>query len=77
MVTTCPNLNSCDTSFPVWLKEDHPTVAEGEVTRKVCVRKFGVCCGYLKRIKVKNCGSYYIYKLTGSLDGCKARYCGI
>jgi len=74
MVTTCPPMNRCDTDFPAWLSEDHPTVAEGTVTRKVCIHWFEDCCERSVYIQVKNCGSYYIYKLF--FPGiCAARYC--
>ena len=74
MVTTCPPQDRCDTAFPAWLNESHPTVAEGTVTRKVCIHRFEVCCDRSVSIDVKYCGSYYIYKLK-SLGVCEARYC--
>jgi len=74
MVTTCPPMYRCDTSFPVWLSEDHPTVAEGTVPRNVCIRKFEDYCYVWFSIQVKNCSSYYIYKLL-NLGDCPARYC--
>jgi len=73
MVTTCPPRDRCDANFPAWLKEDHPTVAEGAVNKKVCINKFE-CCGGWVTIQVKNCSSYYIYKLTNPRD-CATRYC--
>ena len=56
LVTECPvSMNKCDASFPTWLSEDHPTVAEGAVQRKdVCIRRDG---------ERRNCSSYYIYEL--------------
>ena len=75
MVTTCPPKDRCDTEFPAWLSEDHPTVAEGTVMRKVCINiYFRACCTKSVYIKVKNCGSYYIYKLRDPIF-CDARYC--
>ena len=73
MVTTCPSMNRCDASFPVWLSGIHPTVAEGTVSRTVCINKYSRC-GISFPIKVKNCSSYYIYKLIPLTD-CDARYC--
>jgi len=75
MVTTCPPMNVCDANFPAWLSEDHPTVAEGAVERKVCVHHFDGCCDKSAFIQVKNCGSYYIYYLK-KLRHCNFRYCG-
>ena len=74
MVTTCPSMNRCNASFPAWLSNGHPTVAEGTVARMVCIRKNGSCCDELFAIKVKNCGSYYIYRLKYPKD-CPVRYC--
>jgi len=73
MVTTCPLMDRCDTTFPNWLSGGHPTVAEGEVTRNVCINRFARCQTSLF-IQVKNCGSYYIYKLINP-SVCPARYC--
>ena len=73
MVTTCPPRKRCGAFFPIWLSGGHPTVAEGKVTRNVCINKFA-CCQKSFPIQVKNCGSYYIYKL-GSLVDCPSRYC--
>ena len=66
MVTTCPLMDRCDALFP--------TVAEGRVARRVCIHWFEGCCDRSLFIQVKNCGSYYIYKLFHPGD-CPARYC--
>ena len=76
MVTTCPAMYRCGATRPAWLNEDHPTVAKGKVTRKVCIRMDKVCCDKSASIEVKNCGSYYIYNLKGLIKHCDARYCG-
>ena len=73
MVTTCPSMYHCDAAFPIWLRGGHPTVAEGKVTRNVCINK-SACCDKSLFIQVKNCGSYYIYKLFNPWV-CPARYC--
>ena len=75
MVTTCPPLNRCGGEFPAWLSGDPPTVAEGTVLRTVCIRRSVNCCSNFLFIQVKNCSSYYIYKLS-KLTDCDARYCG-
>ena len=77
MVTKCHvSINKCDASFPAWLSEDHPTVAEGTATRKVCIRRNGNCCFDSVKIQVKNCSSYYIYKLLNP-GSCNTRYCSM
>ena len=74
MLNTCPQLRRCGAEFPAWLLEDHPTVAEGSVIRIVCIHRFKGCCDKSVLIQVKNCGSYYIYKLTPPVK-CNIRYC--
>ena len=73
MVTTCPPTDRCDAAFPIWLNGSHPTVAEGKVTRNVCINKHA-CCAIFFPIQVKNCRSYYIYNFLTPSD-CPARYC--
>ena len=63
----------CGTRYPVWLNGTHPTVAEGVVTRKVCLSVNDDCCWVINIIKVKNCGSYYAYELPWTHP---FRYCG-
>ena len=73
MVNECPPKDRCDAGFPIWLHGVHPTVAQGIVTILGCIRKRR-CCADAVSIQVKNCGSYYIYKL-GDPRQCDARYC--
>jgi len=75
MPTTCVNRGKCGTDWSGWLKGGHPTVADGEVRRKVCFGASPDCCKDRKYITVKNCSSYYLYKLGGT-PGCDMRYCG-
>ena len=79
MMTTCPSINKCGGRFSAWLNDDHPTVAQGSVKKKVCVRKFepGDCCPDFYFTYVKNCGSYFFYKLLSyPFFDCDFRYCG-
>ena len=77
MVTKCPvSMNKSDASFPAWLSEDHPTVAECTATRKVCIHRNGNCCYDSVNIQVKNCSSYYVYKLHDP-GYCNTRYCSM
>ena len=77
MVTKCPvSMNKCGAHYPAWLKEDHPTVTEGTATRKVCIHRNGNCCYDSVKIQVKNCSSYYIYKLHDP-GYCNTRYCSM
>ena len=53
-----------------------PTVAEGQVTRTACFHAHSNCCYFSTNIKVRNCGSYYVYYLSGTANACALRYCG-
>ena len=78
MPTSCPPTHRCGTHATGWLNGGHPTVADGQVSRQVCFHWVGNCCHYLStNIKVRNCGSYYVYYLNGTPgSACNYRYCG-
>ena len=77
MPTSCPPMNRCNTHLPGWMNGGHPTVADGQVSRQVCFN-WGNCCNLSTNIKVRNCGSYYVYYLNSTPNGgyCNLRYCG-
>ena len=78
MPTKCVPRHRWGAISPGWLNGKHPTVAEGEVSRRVCFHRpiANKCCGIIRHgIKVKNCSSYYVYKLIGT-NACGQRYCG-
>ena len=58
-----------------WLKGGHPTLTDGEVSSEVCFTRGQNRCLKSRNIKVKDCGSYYIYKLQ-KVTTCDLRYCG-
>ena len=68
----------CGTKHPGWLNGRHPTVDDGEVTRKVCYAGNWKthCCGMKRQVKVKNCTGYYVYKLNWNPPLNNSRYCG-
>ena len=77
MPTSCPPKYICGTTGTGWLNGGHPTVADGQVSRQVCFHWSGNCCYWSTNIKVRNCGSYYVYYLNGTPSGqCDLRYCG-
>ena len=78
MMTTCPSINKCGGGFSAWLNDDHPAVAQGSVQKKVCLRRSepGDCCVNSYYTDVRNCGSYFIYKLLPHQFSCDFRYCG-
>ena len=66
----------CGSMYQGWLLQSHPSIHEGEVYRTVCFSRHSSCyCQYQKTIKVKNCGSFYVYWLDGT-PTCSLRYCG-
>ena len=75
MPTTRVPAYKCGTNWSGWLNGAHPTVEDGEVSRMVCFSNRPTGCKYSIAISVKNCGSFYIYKLTKP-PGCASRYCG-
>ena len=78
MPTTHVPAFRCGTANSGWLNGAHPTVEDGEALRTVCFSKNTqntIECKQTKTISVKNCGSYFIYKL-GEPPRCSLRYCG-
>ena len=75
MPTSCPPYGRCGTAATGWLNGGHPTVADGQVSRQVCFHWKSGCCQWPTNIKVRNCGSYYVYYLNGT-PTCNLRYCG-
>ena len=75
MPTTCVPMHRCNTHATGWLNGNHPTVADGQVTRQVCFHWSSDCCLWSTNIQVRNCGEYFVYLLSGT-PGCSLRYCG-
>ena len=75
MPTTRVPAYRCGTTYSGWLNGAHPTVENGEVLRAVCFSDISTGCRYKTQISVKNCSSYYIYKLYKPSQ-CPLRYCG-
>ena len=79
MSTSCSYSSSyCDTSYAGWLQGSHPSLKDGVVSRKVCFGYSGGyggnCCLYSTYIKMRNCGSFYVYKLKPTPNS-NCRYC--
>ncbi|XP_068736614.1 uromodulin-like [Montipora capricornis] len=75
MPTSCPPTHRCNTHAPGWLSGGHPSVADGQVNKKVCFHWTSDCCLWSTTVKVRNCGSFYVYYLNSTV-GCYLRYCG-
>ena len=80
METSCTPQKRCNAEVTTWIDGTHPTVADGQVSRKVCFR-YGDgddnCCWRFTNIQVRNCSSFHVYYLKSvpSANG-NARYCG-
>ena len=73
MPTTRVPAHRCGTEWSGWLDGAHPRVEDGVVRRTVCFSDRSTGCKYIKATIVKNCGSYFIYKLQK--PPCNSRYC--
>ncbi|XP_066022870.1 uromodulin-like [Pocillopora verrucosa] len=75
MPTTRVPAFRCGTTWSGWLDSAHPTLQDGKVQKEVCFSDRSTGCKRKVLIYVKNCGSYFIYKLFGAFS-CNSRYCG-
>ena len=75
MPESCVNTGHCGTQGPGWLNGSHPFVDKGVVRRKVCFHWPGFCCLFETYITVRNCGEFFVYRLT-PVHICNLRYCG-
>ncbi|XP_066275735.1 sushi, nidogen and EGF-like domain-containing protein 1 isoform X1 [Branchiostoma lanceolatum] len=69
-----PSMNRCGTEAPMWMRGNHPTAADGEVTRQACALFDTDPCRWSTSIQVKSCGSFYVYKLPAA-PACNLAYC--
>ena len=74
MPTTRVPAFRCGADWSGWLDDAHTAVEDGEVGKKVCFSDRSTGCQSKTTIFVKNCGSYFIYKLRKP-RGCNSRYC--
>ena len=76
MMPTSPvPIRYCGTHAPGWMNGKHPSKNEGAVSRKVCFHWSNNVCLWNIQITVRNCGSFYVYKLPRT-PNCSLRYCG-
>ena len=75
MPTTRVPAYRCGADWSGWLDGAHPTVDDDEVYRRVCFSDRSTGCKSLINILVKNCGSFFIYKIAQP-PICSSRYCG-
>lgn len=73
-----PQTDRCGTKVRLYLKQNHPTPSEGQVTRQVCSATKNNDCNQRVDIDVINCGAFYMYKLHDLRPNCSPnawRYC--
>ena len=69
------NEGVCGTHYTGWLNGHHPKKAGELVNRTVCFKvTYSQNCHYTKPVKIRNCGSYFVYYLVDVPD-CALRYC--
>ncbi|XP_028518396.1 uncharacterized protein LOC114576278 [Exaiptasia diaphana] len=76
MTTACVKKHHCGTQYPGWLRGDHPSIQDGNVTRTVCFTKDGNCCYWSVNVTIRNCSGFYVYGISEVPDQCPFRFCG-
>ena len=80
LATRCVPMHRCGTEAPGWLNGTLPkTKNVGEVNRTVCFHWKHDCCHWKARVKVRNCGHFYLFYLKRKNpleEKYKYRYCG-
>ncbi|KAK6180909.1 hypothetical protein SNE40_008874 [Patella caerulea] len=74
MPTSPVPLNSCGTTYPIWLQGAHPSSSDGIVDREACVAYPNSTCYASYHIQIKNCQDFMAYYLVKA-KGCNERYC--
>ena len=91
MLEKCPVIDDkkvfpCGAYHHAWLNTTNPVPLDGTVNRTLCISDIVSCqcrSGLSRQIQMRNCGSYFVYKLKGLNDICSgnlannARYCGM
>ncbi|XP_019624993.1 PREDICTED: uncharacterized protein LOC109470471 [Branchiostoma belcheri] len=71
-----PSTRRCGTDAPMWMSGQHPSVADGEISRQACAYWGSNPCQWSTTIRVKACSAgYYVYKLPRT-PVCHLGYCG-
>jgi len=65
VIEDCPLMYSCGSTYPTWLRTQHPAEEDGITEGEMCTHYTnGNCCTYKEDVHVKNCGNYFVYLLT-------------
>lgn len=76
MPTSVVSPKRCGTSAPIWINGVHPSEQDGAVDQKACINFFGINggCADSFYIKIRNCGTFYVYYLRPTYS-CAIAYC--
>ena len=74
MASACVPTKRCGTAVTGWLSSPHPKMTEGIVSGTVCFHWKSNCCKVTQEIQVRNCGRFFVYKLTKTKQ-CPMRFC--
>lgn len=75
MAEKCVQPARCQTYRTGWFAGSYPKVADGIQGGNVCFSWNGNCCDNEVSVKIRNCGNFFVYKLSGNI-GCMNGYCG-
>ena len=76
MADKCVPVNHCGSRWSGWLYGAHPSMADSVVTRTVYFSSSYTCWDWYQNIRIKNCGTYFVYEFPRTYSSCSARYCG-
>ena len=62
------------TNKPIWLRGDHPENVNDTKKIELCEKQSSGCCVYQLEGYVKNCSSFFVYKLPPAI-ACPSSYC--
>ncbi|XP_064465970.1 von Willebrand factor D and EGF domain-containing protein-like isoform X2 [Ornithodoros turicata] len=81
--TTCPNVTTCGTQAPIWIRLNNETLEENkEITGEACAAWIfpstttRICCILKSPARIRNCGAFLVYHIRG-MNGCNLSYCAV
>ncbi|XP_052217986.1 uncharacterized protein LOC127835591 [Dreissena polymorpha] len=75
--TSAPVIENCGVLASAWLNDSLPIESDGVDNRTICIREESNNCVMEYSIEIKNCGSFFVYKLLPFPEefNCPAAYC--
>lgn len=75
MADQCVPSSRCQTFGTGWYSGSYPQVSDGIQEGDVCFKWDGNCCSKKVNIRIRNCSSFFVYKLNNKIS-CQYAYCG-